>query len=43
MPFCKDSAGDSGENKFVAVLTSGSMEKFQIDCQNAVGYLAVYR
>jgi len=43
VPFCKDTAGDSGGDKFLADITSGSMEKFQIDCQNAVGYLAVYR
>ena len=44
VPFCKDPNADNEDPSFLTKITSGfEPEQLQFDCQNGVGYLAVYR
>ena len=46
VPFCKSGDGDEGDSSFLSGVTdplSSQVQNYQIDCSEAVGYLAVYR
>ena len=46
VPFCKSGDGDVNSDGILSDLTdtfSNKVEGFQVDCSEAVGYLAVYR
>ena len=46
VPFCKSGDGDENSDGILSDLTdtfSNKVEGFQVDCSEAVGYLAVYR
>ena len=45
VPFCKDDSNTDDTNNLVNLgdLISPATNSFQVDCANAVGYLAVYR
>ena len=45
VPFCKGykDKGGLSATSFLAETATGGLEDYQVDCHNAVGYMAVYR
>ena len=43
VPFCKSGDGDENNEGLLSNLPGVGVEGFQVDCSEAVGYLAVYR